>query len=76
MGLAWLIRIILALALPPGINAKMVNNRRKEGAHIPIFRFEVLQKLDLRRWFVKCRLALSELCYDLPIQLIVDLVRK
>ncbi len=51
VGLVRLGRIILALALPPGINAKMVNNSRKEGAHMVISRFlvEELQMTYQRR---------------------------
>ncbi len=61
MGLGRLVHIILALALLSRVNAEVIDYRRKKGAQVPILRFEVLQKLELSRWFVKCRLALSEL---------------
>ncbi len=51
----------MARALPSRVDAEVIHYRRKKGAQVPILRFEVLQKLELNRWFVKCRLALSEL---------------
>ncbi len=61
MGLGRLVHIIMALALPSRVDAEVIQYRRKKGAQVPILLFEFLQKLELNRWFVKCRLALSEL---------------